>query len=100
MKSPLVFFCSLEKCYFIEKTIKCIKLKDGECITDQKKIVTRVRKFYLNLFSQKQGSQEIQHNEFLKNLNTKKLTKEESDTLEGNLTMEEIGQALKQITNV
>ena len=84
---------------FIEKTIKCIKLKDGECITDQKKILTRVRKFYLDLFSQKQGSQDIQHNEFLKNLNTKKLTKQESDTLEGNLTMEEIGQALKQMQN-
>ena len=98
-EKPSSFFCSLEKRNFIEKTIKCIKLKDGECITDQKKILTRVRKFYLDLFSQKQGSQDIQYNEFLKNLNTKKLTKQESDTLEGNLTMEEIGQALKQMQN-
>ena len=60
-EKPSSFFCSFEK---------CIKLKDGECITDQKKILTRVRKFYLDLFSQKQGSQDIQHNEFLKNLNT------------------------------
>ena len=58
-----------------------------------------VRIFYLNLFSQKLGSQDIQHNELLKNLNTRKLTKQESDTLEGNLTMKEIGQALKQMQN-
>ena len=36
-EKPSSFFCSLEKRNFIEKTIKCIKLKDGECITDQKK---------------------------------------------------------------
>ena len=68
-EKPTRFFCTLEKHNFIEKTIKCIKLKDSECITDQKKILALVRKFYLDLFSQKQGSQDIQHNEFLKNLN-------------------------------
>ena len=99
-EKPTRFFCSLEKRNFIEKTVKCLKLKDGECIHDQKRILAHIRKFYQNLFSKIETKEkDIQLNEFFKNLNIKKLTKQESDTLEGNLTIEEIGQALKQMQN-
>ena len=53
-------FCSLEKQNFIEKNIKCLEFKDGKIITDQKKVLGQVRKFYLNIFSENNLTKGIQ----------------------------------------
>ena len=50
---PTRYFCSLEKYSYVEKTIKCIQLDNGETLTDQKAILNEIANFYSALFSQK-----------------------------------------------
>ena len=56
MEKPTKYFCSLEKYYYIEKTIKCIQLDNGETLTDQKSILDEIAKFYSTRFAQKDHS--------------------------------------------
>ena len=52
-EKPTRYFCSLEKYNYVEKTIKCIQLDNGETLTDQKAILNEIANFYSALFTQK-----------------------------------------------
>ena len=96
-EKPTKYFCALERHNYITKTIKCITQNDGVRIVDQKEILKKVHDFYSKLFS----SKDLHHCEkSLDNFNfenVRKLTDEESNSLEGELKIKEIGDALKQM---
>ena len=99
-EKPTSYFCSLEKYNYVEKTIKCIQLDNGETLTDQKAILNDIANFYSALFTQKDDYPSDQNLDKLfegKKLN--KLTLDESSKLEGKLTLEEITRAVKQMKN-
>ena len=99
-EKPSRLFCAIEHKKYLEKTAKKIKLKDGSMCTDQKRILSEFKHFYASLF------QKVDHNlgpndfnTLFDSLNTRKLSKKQSDLMEGPLTIEELGNALKQTKN-
>ena len=99
-EKPTKYFCSLEKYNYIEKTIKCIQLDNGETLTDQKSILDEIAKFYSTLFAQNDHSPSDQNlHKLFEGKNIYKLTPTESMKLEGKLKLEEISNALKQMKN-
>ena len=55
-EKPSKYFCSLEKNNYIEKTIKCIQLNNGQKITEQREILKNIQAFYSTLFLKKRTS--------------------------------------------
>ena len=49
-EKPSKYFLNLEKKNFIEKTIRKVRLNNGEVITDQENILSQVQQYYSNLF--------------------------------------------------
>ena len=72
--------------------------QDGQVITDQKEILNEVKGYYQNLFKNKDSEIDEINTEFLKPYLTK-LSEHEAKGLEGILTIDEIGQALKNMKN-
>ena len=69
-------------------------------MTDQKQILTEVNNFYANFFSNKDSELKNQNLNNIKDLNdSTKLTDTESNALAGILTMQEIGDTLKEMKN-
>ena len=99
-EKPSKYFCSLEKHYYTEKTVKKIVTEEGKILTDQTKILDELKGFYKNLFC----SRDAKNSDYCtKDLDTltglTKLTDNESSLLEGYLTIEEITKALKSMKN-
>ena len=98
-EKPSKFLSSLENKGYIDKTIKRLQKQDGQFISNQKDILKEVKNFYKRLFSQTKNDCEPQLNVILKKLNTVKLTEDETGSLENELSIEEIGEALKLMKN-
>ena len=98
-EKPSKFLTSLENKGYIDKTIKRLQKQDGQFISNQKDILKEVKNFYKRLFSQTKNDCEPQLNVILKKLNTVKLTEDETGSLENELSIEEIGEALKLMKN-
>ena len=98
-EKPTKFFCGLESKNFVNKTIKKLETDNG-IITNQKEILTEVKNFYQNLFSNKDHElQDIDFDETFGNSNSKKLTQEDSQLLEQPITLSEVSDALKKMKN-
>ena len=97
-EKPTRLFCSLENKNFTEKTIKQIKKDNGSILTDQKEILNEIRNYYQNLFDAKHCELEnVDLNKYITPKNH--LNYEQSKRLETELTMKELGQALKNMKN-
>ena len=95
-EKPSKYFCSLEKFYYSEKTIRKLIRQDGQTITDQKLILKEVQNYYRKLFENKDSELHEINTDWLKPKLTQ-LTELESNDLEGDLTIDEIGKALKNM---
>ena len=83
-----------------KKTIKCIKKEIGTIINEQAKILNEIKTFYQSFFnSYDQKLENINLNEYLSNYHVNKLTSEQAKTLEGEITISELGHALKCMKN-
>ena len=99
-EKPSKYFCSLEKHYYSEKTIRKLVKKNGQSITDQKEIKEKTRNDYANLFKNRDSDLNEDNIELLNSLSgLSKLSEKESNKLEGTLTIDEISQALKKMKN-
>ena len=90
---------SLENKGYIDKTIKRLQKSDRQYISNQGDILNEVQIFYKRLFSQPKNEYEPQLERVMSNLKTAKLSPVEAMGLEHELSIEEIGQALKQMKN-
>ena len=98
-EKPSKLLSSLENKGYIDKTIKRLQKSEGRYITNQEEILNEVQSFYKRLFSQPKNECEPQLKRIINNLETAKLSAVEAMGLEHNLSVEEIGQALKQMKN-
>ena len=98
-EKPSKLLTSLETKGYIDKTIKRLQKQNGKFISNQKDILKEVKNVYKNLFSQTSSGSKPQLDEILNKLNTVKLTEDETRSLEKDLSMEEISEALKQMKN-
>uniref|UniRef100_A0A3B3B502 Reverse transcriptase domain-containing protein n=1 Tax=Oryzias melastigma TaxID=30732 RepID=A0A3B3B502_ORYME len=79
-----------------DRAINIIQLDDGKELNDPIEINSAFRKYYEDLY--KSDNPEIQH-QFLDNLKMPTLTEEEKVGLERNITMEELLEALKEMSS-
>ena len=98
-EKPSKLLSSLENKGYIDKTIKRLQKSDGQYISNQEEILNEVQTFYKRLFSQPKNECEPQLKKILNNLETAKLSSVEAKGLEHELSIEEIGKALKQMKN-
>ena len=89
------YFCKLEKRYSINKTITEVIDDQGRHISDQASILQEQQSFYSNLYSSK--NQEYTDQSFFDH--NIKLTDEQKNNCEGNLSYEECSKALKNMIN-
>ena len=96
------YFCNLEKRNFVEKTISNLTLDDGRVIEDIKLNLSEQKEYYKNLYSSKQTviSQD-NSGIFFDNDNPflTKLTEDEMVGMEGELTLPECLNVLKNMSN-
>lgn len=104
-EKPTNYFFNLEKRNYEKKVIAQLKLENGEIITDMKQINKEIESYYNDLFRTKfvNNNQQIDFNEdfneFVDNLEIPKLSFEESNLFEGELTLEEIQTVIKSFQN-
>ena len=91
------FFLNLEKRNYNNKTIKCLRLTNGEMITQKETILHELHAFYSKLYTSSH-EQSINFSE-LDNLPLPKLDTEKQLLCEGALTENEILSALKTCKN-
>ena len=90
------YFCSLEKRNFVNKCINRLILKNGETTCDNNCIINEVKDFYKKLYT-KRDVDNIDISNLVNNL--PKMDDRTADQLEGELTLEEISEALKDMKN-
>lgn len=99
-EKPTKYFCHFESRNYIIKTIFKVTTDNGNTITIQEDILEVVKKFYSNLYQ----THDVCENDDIQRIFNKltecsKLTVEERDKLEGEISSEEILFVLKNMKN-
>ena len=92
------YFCNLENRNYVNKTIQELRLDSGETIKEQGKVLDEIQFFYQNLYS-KQRSTQINPQDSLSGCEYCKLTEEEKENLEGEISYDELAKAVKKSKN-
>ena len=99
-EKPTKYFFNLEKKNYAKKTIKELKVNDSETLTDLKDINRKIEEHFTEMLSSKIRSEETENEHdfdlFIKNLEIPKLSNEEQNLLEHDVSAEEIKNALKR----
>lgn len=99
-EKPTKYFCSLETHNYLSKIIPKLETSDGRILTDQHDILKESELFYKNLYSNKDDPLERANlNEYLNINNLPKLSDNESNQLEGYITLSELTKALSNMKN-
>ena len=94
------YFLNLENRNFINKSIQELKIENGNIITDAKEILEEQKNFYKNLYSKKEDSDDsITIDEALQDCNYSILSQFEKESIEGEITYDEIVRVLKRSKN-
>ena len=89
------YFCGLEKHNYTSKIIGQVEKDDGSIIMEQTEVLKEAERFYRSLYENKDDTLEnINLEEYMKDANMNKQTKEETEKLEGLLTYKEISDVL------
>ena len=87
-------FIILKKGHFVQKAICFIQKDDGDIMHDSNLITQEIKTFYENLYTSRENN--ILHCN-IDNINTPTLSQEESDSLEGPITLQEALSSIKQM---
>ena len=93
------YFCNLEKKSISNKHIPFIEKDDQSKIFDQKEILKETFKFYKDLYNKKQPLPNIDLEKELKGIYVNKLDINQSYSLEGSLSYDEVSSTLKNMKN-
>ena len=99
-EKPSQYFCNLEKNNYSSKIIPKIERNDGTFITDQATILEETKLFYKTLYSSKDS--ELLDTDLeaeLEGYSVPKLNIEESMSIEGILTYDQVSLSLKSMSN-
>ncbi len=95
------YFLNLEKRNYNNKVINKLKDSKNHIVTDPNLILNEEKEFYQNLYSSKVDSNKVDpatYEQFFSTVNHK-LTQEESDSIEGKISEQELLAALKSTSN-
>ena len=101
-EKPTKYFFNLEKKNYEKKLIREVELENGEIISDPVQVNKGIRDFYQNMYTSKTNGNNStsvhEHNQkidgFTEGLNIPQLNEEEQESLEKDLTLEELKDAL------
>ncbi len=95
------YFLNLEKRNYNNKVINKLKDSKKQIVTDPKLILNEEKEFYQNLYSSKVDSNKVDPATYEQIFSTvpNKLTQEESDSIEGKISEQELLAALKSTSN-
>ena len=97
-EKPTKYFCALETHNYLNEIIPKLETSKGRMLTDQLDILKESENFYKDLYSNKDNPlAEINLTEYLKNVNIPKLTDNESNQLEGYITLSELTKAVNNM---
>ena len=95
-EKPSKYFTKLESRNFVSKRMSFLEKENGDIIYEQKEIMEETKIFYQNLY-EKRDVDTIDLVNFVHNQT--KLSDDEKNVLEGKITFEEAGAALKEMKN-
>ena len=99
-EKPSKYLSSLEKHFHTEKTVRKIVTESGTILTSQKEMLAEIKFFYANLFENKDHDLcDYNLSKIFSLIGLNALTEQESNKLEGILTLDEISAALKSMKN-
>ena len=103
-EKPTRYFFNLEKKNFEKKIITQLKIGDDEIMSDFKQINKEIESFFTdfyrsNFYAQNQTDAQEKFKEFVENLKTTKLSEQEKEELECELSLDELKNALKGFQN-
>lgn len=96
------YFCNLENRNYVEKSMESLILEDGTEVTNIKDIMNAQNEFYHNLYTTKQPKIDPESEKLFfddENPFIQKLSAEEAESCEGELTLNECLTALKNMSN-
>ena len=86
------YFCNMEKRHYVSKNMSKLTTENGEEVTDSKHIMNEVKEFYKKLYKKRQV-ENCEISDLVDDI--PKLNSQEAEKLEGEITFEEAGKALK-----
>ena len=99
-EKPSKYLAALEKKkQFVDKTMRKIVTEEGNIVTDQKMILKEVESYYKDLFKKNENTcvDNLDHLTNIKGF--KKLPDLEAKQIEKDVTIEELGDALRKMSN-
>lgn len=97
---PIQIFCALENKNVLNKTIKKVCNEKNKIKLDQKEILSAIHWYYSNLFKHRDAElKKVNIDDPFKNQNVQKLTENQRRSIEGQVTITKIGNALKTVKN-
>ena len=99
MKKNTKYFLSLEKTNKAKSHIRKVIDSNGEEITDQGNILKEIKCFYSNLYSRKSVKTEQDCLDYLKSIDSPKLSEAHTEKCEGKLTVQSCWNALNSMKN-
>jgi len=97
-EKPTKYFCNLENRNYISKFMNSIKTEAGQTLNTQKDILAETKRHYHNLYKSRE-TEDITLQELFNNIEVPKLSINEQNRLEGELTLSEILNSLKRMSN-
>ena len=95
-EKPSKYLSSLETQTYLDKTIRKLIRDDGSTLTDQNTILTEVQNFYAELFREQPCKGDLNLLDHLVgSKHFKTLSSDESNSLENDITLGELSNALK-----
>lgn len=99
-EKPTKYFCGLEKHNYVSKSMQKLELGDGTVLNTQSEILQETENYYKNLYTSRDSSLDSNDlEEYIGEQSMTKLSQEQSNKLEGMLTLPEISVTLKSMKN-
>ena len=97
-EKPTNYFCNLENRNYISKFMNSLLTTSGERINTQDSILNETKCHYERLYKMKE-TEDVVLQDLLANFEVPKLTEEQKNSIEGNLTYSEMLNSLKRMSN-
>jgi len=97
-EKPTNYYCNLENRNFVSKCMNTLTTQAGQHLHTQEEILSETKRHYQNLYKSN-ATEEVSLNELLSNMSVPKLSDQEQESIEGNLTYSEMLNSLKRMSN-
>ena len=98
-EKPSSFFLNMETKHFINKTIPKLVNEKGETICKQDKILEEAKNYYKKLYTKTESLSEVNLNSEIPDSDIKKLNDTLKESLEGEITYNELTTAMRRMKN-